>query len=217
MKAPSLNTKLKGHFDAVMAQNPAPLFESYETYKASLPFRKIMQRREPLKLVDLPFFAREEDLQVTVKRLEYQSNQARGLVRYVVSPTCTGKTASICAAFLLLMSAAKSDDYHGKSFSHYLYLAFANNGGRRFDVENSSDISKEERGIAETQGAAFMVGCLRKLLNCEYGAVRVPTEHEILMGMKGPLSNRLLWNVEIFLPQRSMQDGSWSMSTNIER
>ena len=27
-----------------------------------------------------------------------------------------------------------------------------------------------------------MVGCLRKLLNCEYGAVRVPTEHEILHG-----------------------------------
>ena len=135
MKAPSLNTKLNAHFDAVMAQNPAPLFESYETYKASLPIRTIMQRLDPLKLVDLPFFAHEEDLQVTVKRLEYQSKYARSLVRYAVSPTCTGKTASICAAFL--MSAAKSDDHceDKKKFSHYLYLAFANNGGRRFDVE----------------------------------------------------------------------------------
>ena len=162
MNTPSLNTKLNGHFDAVMVQNPAPLFESYETHKASLPVRRIMQRLEPLKLVDLPFFARDEDLQVTVKRLEFQSNQARSLVRYAVSPTCTGKTACICAAFL--MSAARSDDdLEEKKFSHYLYLAFSNNGGRRFYVQNTSDISKEEKEIAETQGAAFMVGCLRKL------------------------------------------------------
>ena len=87
------------------------------------------------------------------------------------------------------MSASRSDDdddddREEKKFSHYLYLAFSNNGGRRFYVQNASDISKEEKEIAETQGAAFMLGCLRKLLNCEFGAVRIPTEHEIAHGDK---------------------------------
>jgi hypothetical protein len=138
-----------------------------------------MHRREPLKLVDLPFFARDEDLQVTMKRLEFQSNQARSLVRYAVSPTCSGKTACICPAFPMSAARSGDDDRDEKKFSHYLYVAFGNNGFRSFYVQNESDISKEEKEIAETQGAAFMVECLRKLLNCEFGAVRIPTEYDI--------------------------------------
>ena len=173
----SPNAALTRHFDEVMGHSPAPLFENYETYKSSLPVRKILKRAEPLKLVDLPFFARDEDLQVTMKRLELQSDEPRSVVRYAVSPTCTGKTACICPAFL--MSAARSDDdREEKKFSHYLYLAFSNNHGRHFFVRNESDISKT-RKLAEIQGAVFIVNCLRKLLNCEFGPVAIPSEDDI--------------------------------------
>ena len=72
-----------------------------------------------------------------------------------------------------------------KKFEHYLYMAFSNNHGRMFHVENKMDISKEE-AVAEAQGAKFMLGCLIKLLNGEFGGVQIPKEEDILsLGTEG--------------------------------
>ena len=149
---------LKRHYDAVMKQNLGPLFETFETYKSSLPVRQTELSNPPLILVDLPFFARQEDLDVTTKRLEFKSSKLRSQVKYAVSPTCTGKTASICPAFL--RSAASSDEKN--RFLHYLYMAFSNNGGKTYSPEKKSDISND-CDYAEVQGAAFMVKCLENL------------------------------------------------------
>ena len=115
-----------------------------------------------LKLIEVPFFAREEDMQVMVTRLEDSSSTNRNRVKYAVSPTCTGKTASICPAFL-----KSATSVNNARFSHYLYLSFSNNGGNRFVVIDESKISASKKGVAEYQGAVFMKECLEKLLNGE--------------------------------------------------
>ena len=165
---------LKRHYDAVMKQNLGPLFETFETYKSSLPVRQTELSNPPLILVDLPFFARQEDLDVTTKRLEFKSSKLRSQVKYAVSPTCTGKTASICPAFL--RSAASSDEKN--RFSHYLYMAFSNNGGKMYSPGKKSDISND-CDYAEVQGAAFMVNCLENLLRNKFGRVSIPKETEL--------------------------------------
>ena len=113
-----------------------------------------------------------------MRRLEFRSPEVRSQVKYAVSPTCTGKTACICPAFL--KSATKPDelDPDMTRFSHYLYLAFSNNSGKHFFLDNPSDISDVTRD-AEAQGAYFMAGCLKKLLSGEYGRVSIPDKEEI--------------------------------------
>ena len=144
-----------------MCKNSARLFSSFEMYYNSLPVRMLNFADVSLKLVDFPFFARPEDMEVTVSRLESQSFASRAVVKYGVSPTCTGKTACICSAFL---RSATSES--PKKFSHYLYLAFANNDGYHFTVSNANKIIAESENdtMAQAQGAAFMRTCLQKLL-----------------------------------------------------
>jgi hypothetical protein len=73
----------------------------------------------------------------------------RGMVRYLSAPPGYGKTASILPAFL--QSKA----------THYVYLAFSNNAGKRFTLEPY--VPSSDQTAAESQAAAFMCQCIMNL------------------------------------------------------
>ena len=140
--APPIND-LRKHYNSVMRKNKAPLFETFESYLASLPVRRWIVAEEYVKLVTVPFFAREEDMKRMVARLEGEKGgnmQARSLVRYACGQSGAGKTSSICPAFLY---SAKSES--SNRFSHYLYLAFENNKTNRFEARGLKNVSEEKK------------------------------------------------------------------------
>jgi hypothetical protein len=124
------------------------LFRDWETYKASLPVRQ--RSGEWLKLHELPYWGEIDEVKLMAKELQRRRSY-RALAHYVCSPSTTGKTTSILPAFL-------ESDY----FTHYLYLAFENNAEQKFvlrEWEPSANLD-----VAEEQGAAFAVECVRILL-----------------------------------------------------
>ena len=110
------------------------------------------------KLYKLPYWIKLNDLDFVVDKLEktpLDSFQgARDLVRYVSVPSGYGKTSLILPAFL--RSAERED-----GFTHYIYIAFHNNDSRSFVSDN--DLYKNEL-LAEFQGAAFIVECVKNIL-----------------------------------------------------
>ena len=124
------------------------LFQNFDTYKSSLPVRKVSG--EYLKLHELPYFALDDDVQSVAKQLEWHDPDHRDQVKYVCAPAASGKTTSVLPAFL------------ESGFTHYLYIAFDNNNGRQFKLSPSKPIA--DCVSAEDQGAAFAVECLRTLL-----------------------------------------------------
>ena len=114
------------------------LFQNWETYEASLPVRQHDVTKEFLKLYKLPYWGSDEDIDTMVTQLERVSG-ARGIVKYVCAPGASGKTTSIVPAFL-----------KSKRFTHYLCLAFDNNGHRSFVLAPYKPDEDEE--IAEKQG-----------------------------------------------------------------
>uniref|UniRef100_A0A0G4I0S5 Uncharacterized protein n=1 Tax=Chromera velia CCMP2878 TaxID=1169474 RepID=A0A0G4I0S5_9ALVE len=127
------------------------LFSDSETYKNSLPVRRVGTRSEALKLYKLPYWGSEEDLGKMVKMLSDDQTGNRYEIKYLCAPGRSGKTSSVLPAFLA------SED-----FTHYLYLAFDNNGRRRFQLSNETPLL--DGGYAKNQGAAFAVECMRALL-----------------------------------------------------
>ena len=162
---PSPKVGLKDQYDETMRRNPAALFVDFQTYVGHLPFRQ-SSNGEWLKLCEYPFYARSEDLATMARRLESEMTgeygSTRPIVKYAVSPSGTGKTASIAAAFV--ESTKSKRQTH---FSHYLYLAFANNKENNFFSDG--DVSDKPR-FAEMQGGQFMLRCLEKLLAAEQGS-----------------------------------------------
>ena len=167
---------LKRHYDNVMSKNECSLFASFDSYVASLPVRRSDLLGDYLRLVDFPFYAREGDMEVMVLRLEENrgNESARSIVRYGCGQSGSGKTASICPAFLRSTSSQRAS-----KFSTYLYLAFANNGGRSFAITGSDKISADTF-IAEKQGATFMAECVQKLLFMGDDNFSIPVQSEIL-------------------------------------
>jgi hypothetical protein len=81
---------------------------------------------------------------------------SRAAVRYISSPTASGKTSSVLPAFL------KSTTMESGG-THYIYLAISNNAGRSFKVSGESRIPKGDPNIAMMQGAAFIFQCVKNL------------------------------------------------------
>ncbi len=123
------------------------LFRDWATYKASLPVRA--RGVEWLKLHELPYWGATDDVKIMADQLAADEDDRR-LAKYVCSPSKAGKTTSIVPAFL------ESD------FTHYLYLAFDNNAEKRFVLREWEPV--ENKLVAEKQGAAFAVECMRILL-----------------------------------------------------
>jgi len=157
--------RLKKAFDASMINADVPLLSSWDSYKESMPVRHSSRAKKYLKLCDLPFYARETHLEKNAELLETDiipktTNDPRFAVAYVSAKTESGKTASILPIFL--NSYESNRESH---FTHYLYVAFKNNGVNNFGT--SEDASTDEK-IAERQGAAFMYVCIQALLDCKY-------------------------------------------------
>ena len=75
---------LKRQYDNVMSKNECSLFASFDSCVASLPVRRSDLLKGYLRLLDFPFYAREEDMEVMVLRLEENrgNESARSIVRY---------------------------------------------------------------------------------------------------------------------------------------
>ena len=118
-----------------------------------------------LKLHELPFWCDTEDLDILAEAL-YKSPRAgaRHDIKYLAAPPCSGPTLCISPAFL------RSTVGEG-GFTHFLYMAFANNDNREFTPACGGDLSLDI-DLAECQGAAFIVDCLRSLLESTAEGVR---------------------------------------------
>ena len=152
-----IEDRLEERFDKFRprhAGSSTGLFRDWKTYQASLPVRAHdgEETFETLKLHTLPYCYWGSDVELCTMVTQLESKGcARGTVKYVCAPSASGKTTSIVPAFL------KSD-----KFTHYLYLAFHNNGRRNFKLRPSKP--DEDEDVAEKQGAAFAVECVRILL-----------------------------------------------------
>ena len=151
------------HYNKTMSLNKAPIFQSFEKYKSTLPAREIYP--ENSYLAELPYFVRPQDLDATTRKLEEEcDSMVRGSVKYLVSPSGTGKSTCIGPAFL---NSAQRPEEHYLKFSHYLYLAFDKNRGNYFDVYDENLISKCG-AYAQDQGLIFMKDCIKYLLEKGY-------------------------------------------------
>jgi CheY-like chemotaxis protein len=117
-----------------------------------------------------------KDLQHMAESIESSSGSATTTckdVKYVCAPNGFGKTTSVLPAFL------QSDEA-----THYLYLAFRNNGDRNFVLHSSSEVSSME-SIAERQGAFYITQCVKNLIEApdDYRSYSIPlldNENELL-------------------------------------
>lgn len=161
---------LKQIFDRVMKNGTTtgstgfPLFEDWETYVGHLPFRQSANGTWQ-KIVDYPYYARKEDLQVLASQLERKGKgNSRPTIKYITAPTGSGKTASVAAAFTT--SVTEGHNY----FSHYVHIAFENNKSNNF---RANGIVSEDNEVAQKQGAYFALQCLQKVLNAQYSGIQV--------------------------------------------
>jgi len=146
----------EGLYDSTKAK----LFQSFETYASSLPTREYKGADGSglcLRLYELPYVVRREEVDFMVKKLKSLPAPARRTVKYIAAPSGSGKSACLLPAFLHGQKSAHS-------FTHYLYLAFNNNCGRSFRVLHQPTADTE---IAQMQGAAFIFECLKALLENE--------------------------------------------------
>ena len=163
--------RLKQHFERTMKDEKVPLFKDFETYIQSLP-KRMYAPTGFMRLFELPFWAKDESIERMARRLEAKSPTKRPVVKYVAAPSTTGKTASVLVGVLASAENYDESSLEDKdSFSHYLYLAFRNNGDKdfRFQEETLSD----SEGTAERQGAAFALECLERLFNADPGPHRL--------------------------------------------
>ena len=187
--------RLERHFDMKMRDDQVPLFRDFETYEMTLPVRRYAETEEYVRLCDLPFWAKKEDIEYMAKRLERRESLARAFVKYAAAPSGSGKTASVLVGFL---ASAKRGDKD--SFTHYLYLAFANNNGTIFGMKDETKLSRSVI-IAKKQGAAFALECLReRLFDTD------PGPKEIDLDEGPPLMQTTVENLTKFLDENFKQD-----------
>lgn len=115
-----MEERLHEHFNRVMKSDNVPLFKSFDVYRRSLPVRRNQASGRQLPLYTLAHWACEDDIASMANQLE-RTTKERALVKYLAAPGASGKTSSVLPAFL--RSAER-----GGGFTHYIYLAFANNG-----------------------------------------------------------------------------------------
>jgi len=151
---PIPETKLREYFPR-MQNSEVPLLTDVEAYLKSLPRRERKERKGgAVVLYSCPYWVNEDDLSTMANQLEMDPVD-RDRVKYVVAPARSGKSASILPAFLQTTG-------NPNGFTHYFYLAFNNNAGN-FYVPSTCDFSNDNK-IAERQGGAFIVECVKHLL-----------------------------------------------------
>ena len=143
-----------------MINSNIPLFKDFESYSRSLPVRRYIHKsgefKEYIALNTLNYYVDPDDLTKMVNKINDIIVPSRGdIVKYVSAPTANGKTASVLPAFL------RSTEMNVKG-THYLYIAFNNNNERSFS--SIPYIPSSDLKVAEKQGAAFMVECVKTLL-----------------------------------------------------
>ena len=106
-----------------MQTEDVPVLQSWDAYQSSLPVREGTYGVNKLYL--RPFLCCERDLDVAVSRLE-QGTEDRDRVAYLSAPTKRGKSAAILPIFCRSVELGSEN-----SFTHYLYMPFANNGQNR--------------------------------------------------------------------------------------
>jgi hypothetical protein len=153
----SLASRIEEYFDGHMKNINVPLFKDFDSYSKSLPVRFYYPGSkipEYVPLFKVEYCAQQEDLTEMVDAI-MDPGPERESVKYVSAPTRSGKTSSVLPAFLRSTSMVNGG-------THYIYLAFHNNNNRSFESSPYAPSSDEK--IAERQGAAFMVECVRTLL-----------------------------------------------------
>ena len=143
---------LKVHFDKIMKCDHVPLLKDFDVYKRSLPVRHDISLEQQLPLYRLPYWTDDEDVEFLANQLERRESIVRHAVKYLSAPSGSGKTSCILPAFL-------KSTHNEDGFTHYLYLAFNNNGNNFFRAE--TDVNER---IALQQGASFIFECLKILL-----------------------------------------------------
>jgi len=141
-----------------MQNKYVPLLADFDTYEKTLPVRRDIESGEDVRLCELPYWVIDKDLERMANDLERRApTPSRTVVKYTAAPRSSGKTASALPAFLA--SALKYED---SSFTHYLYMAFDNNGENNFEIKDEMKLagSKEK---AQKQGSAFALECLKHL------------------------------------------------------
>ena len=107
-------TELEEHFERTMKDPKVPLFADFETYLTTLPSRRYDVTGETIRLCDLGFWAKDDDVDAMAMALELKSPKAEAIVKYVAGPPSSGKTSSILVAFLASAKMGR--------LTHYLYL-----------------------------------------------------------------------------------------------
>ena len=160
-----LKSRLKLCYENYRHVSKAPLYNDFDTYLESLPTRSYPNSnsggQNKLRLYEYPFIAKSLDMSILTQQLQNWSASislphTRSAVNYIVAPPGSGKSACILPAFLESQRGAVK-------FTHYLYLAFENNGKRTFKAKPSKPHSDPD--VAVLQGAQFIFQCLRVLLN----------------------------------------------------
>jgi hypothetical protein len=150
--------KLEEHFNKMNRKDDVALLKSFDSYLKSMPVRRYDTTGDYIRLCELEYLVRPNELKQMVQQIiKKPSIHIRAAVKYISAPTASGKTCSVLAAFL---EATKMIDGPPPP-THYLYIAFANNNRRNFQV---SDVPNLNLIKAEQQGAAFMVECVKVLL-----------------------------------------------------
>jgi hypothetical protein len=138
-----------------MQTKDVPLLENFETYLKTLPTRK--EKDSYVYLYTHEYLVRPIDLtNMAIRISEPNKASVRSIVKYISSPSASGKTSSVLPAF---MESTKFEENGG---SYYIYIAFSNNDGRSFKCDPPTP--SYNHLMAEKQGAAFIVQCIKNLL-----------------------------------------------------
>ncbi|CAE7858295.1 unnamed protein product [Symbiodinium necroappetens] len=158
--ADCLAARIKDAFEPTMKAGDIPVLHSWTSYEASLPVREGDDGAS--KLHSRPYFCREHDLDVAVNRLE-RTGQRRDRVAYLSAPTMRGKSAAILPMFCRSVELGSEN-----SFTHYLYMPFANNDGNSHSPAPNRQLRDLETDELERAGADFMLHCFRRQMNGTY-------------------------------------------------
>ncbi len=140
---------IEAKFERCMKSPNVPLLRDFQSYARHLPVRTA-----DLVLYKLDYLVRPEALETLSANIGNRSSLMNGKeVKYLCAPTASGKSASVLPAFLVNEKA-----------THYFYIPFHNNNDRYFQCEPFA-FETNDLFIAEFQGAAFMVDCVKRLLD----------------------------------------------------
>lgn len=162
----NLEERIDKVYDQNMKKLNTQLFSSAETYRSTLPTRLFNGR--VLTLYENSFWSEKDELTRAAEHLEnnLRYEGKREYVRYMCSPTHTGKTACVLPIFL---NSAESD--RPQKFSHYFYIACSNNNNRNFASSSMRPLGDEPM----VDGGAFIYKALKGLLKNDHSKANMNT------------------------------------------